>query len=76
MYGTRGKMKHQFYFLMKQTFKLFLQKNNMSVSLCPDNFAFQIAPFSPILTLKMRPVTIYYVQLCIMINSDSLLPIP
>jgi hypothetical protein len=37
-------VKHQFYFLMKQTLNLFLLKNNMSVSLCP---AFHTAPFSP-----------------------------
>jgi hypothetical protein len=38
-------MKHQFYFLMKQTLNLFLLKNNMSFAL--ESFQFHIAPFSP-----------------------------
>jgi hypothetical protein len=47
LYETRGKMKHQFYFLMKQTLNLFLHKNNISVSLCPRRCCTSYSPIRP-----------------------------
>jgi hypothetical protein len=47
LYETRGKMKHEFYILMKRTLNLFLLKNNMSVSLCPRRFCV-LQPHSPL----------------------------
>jgi hypothetical protein len=47
LYETRGKMKHELYFLLKRTLNLFLLKNNMSVSLCPTQFCVSYSPIHP-----------------------------
>jgi hypothetical protein len=44
---TWGKMKHDFFILMKRTLNLFLLKNNMSVSLCPRRFCVSHSPICP-----------------------------
>jgi hypothetical protein len=51
LYETRGKMKHQFYFLMKQTLSLFLVQNNISVSLSPRRFCVSYSPIHPYIML-------------------------
>jgi hypothetical protein len=38
VYETRGKLKNQFYILMKQNLNLFLLKNNMVFHFAPENF--------------------------------------
>jgi hypothetical protein len=60
LYETWGKMKHEFNFLMKRSFNLFLLKNNMSVSLCPRRFIVSNSPILPYTTYK-------YIQTCSLI---------
>jgi hypothetical protein len=50
LYETRGKMKHQFFF-MKQTLSLFLVQNNISVSLSPRRFCVSYSPIHPYIML-------------------------
>jgi hypothetical protein len=58
LYETRGKMKDEFYFLMKRTLNLFLLKNNMSVSLCPRRFSISHSPILPYLCVMVDYLTV------------------